>query len=211
MYSGMPSGETILAPRSRITSCWVSSVDWPPIPVAMMQPMRIGSYGASSSQPASASASPAATSANWAKRSGRRASLTDRSSLASNSRQAPAPSAMPTSPAAQRSCRLARADPERRDRAEPGDDDLRLSGIEPTQPARATIRSMASPTVLSSFMSSPLSTTPYSSSTIWASSTRSSESMSSSSKVAVAGDLALVGAEAGQRLDDAALDLFRCH
>ena len=43
MYCGIPSGETILAPRSRITSCWVSTVSIPPIPVATMQPMRIGS------------------------------------------------------------------------------------------------------------------------------------------------------------------------
>ena len=44
-------------------------------------------------------------------------------------------------------------------------------------------------------MSSPLSSTPNSSSTIWASSTRSSESTSSSSKVGVARDLVRLGAE----------------
>src|SRR4051794_31425526 len=46
------------------------------------------------------------------------------------------------------------------------------------------MRSTASPTVLSLGMSSLLSSTPYSSWTIWPSSTRSSESTSSASKVA---------------------------
>ena len=45
MYCGMPSGETIFAPLSRITSCWVSTVSIPPIPVAMTQPTRSESYG----------------------------------------------------------------------------------------------------------------------------------------------------------------------
>ena len=43
MYCGMPSGETIFAPRSRITSCCVSTVSMPPMPVAITQPMRSGS------------------------------------------------------------------------------------------------------------------------------------------------------------------------
>ena len=40
MYWGTPSGETCRAPRSRITSSWVSIVPCPPIPVAITQPTR---------------------------------------------------------------------------------------------------------------------------------------------------------------------------
>src|SRR5947209_4914776 len=76
----------------------------PPIPVATTQPIRIGSYAGSSSQPAWATASAAATTASWEKRSRRRASLTDRNSLGSNSVHAAIPSTIPHSPAAQRSC-----------------------------------------------------------------------------------------------------------
>ena len=83
MYWGMPSGETILAPRSRMMSSWASIVDWPPMPVAITHPTRSGSYGGSPSQPDCSIASLEAITANWAKRSRRRASLTDRWSLAS--------------------------------------------------------------------------------------------------------------------------------
>ena len=100
--AGIPSGDILAGPRSRSTSCWSSIVWIPPIPVARMQPSRIGSYGRSPSQPASAIASPAATSASCENRSSRRISLTVRSSLGSKSVHAPAPSKIPHSPAAQR-------------------------------------------------------------------------------------------------------------
>ena len=100
--AGIPSGDIRAGPRSRSTSCWSSIVWMPPIPVARMQPSRIGSYGSSPSQPASAIASPAATTASCEKRSSRRISLTDSSSLGSKSVHAPAPSKIPHSPAAQR-------------------------------------------------------------------------------------------------------------
>src|SRR5262249_47364634 len=64
------------------------------------------------------------------------------------------------------------ADPERGDRTDSGDD------YAARHPALLTTRSMTSPTVFTSLTSSPRSSTPNSSSTIWASSTRSSESMS---------------------------------
>ena len=83
MYWGTPSGETIFAPRSRITSCWISTVSMPPIPVPITQPIRIGSYGSSSPHPASDTASADATSASCETRSSRRASLTDRNSVGS--------------------------------------------------------------------------------------------------------------------------------
>ena len=82
MYCGTPSGDTILAPRSRITSCSISTVSIPPIPVAITQPIRIGSYGRLALQPACATGSRAVT-ANCEKRSSRRASFTDRNSLGS--------------------------------------------------------------------------------------------------------------------------------
>ena len=83
MYIGIPSGEIRIGPFSRITSRFVCTVVKPPIPVAMISPMRIGSYGWPSDQPASAIASSAATTANCAKRSSRRASLTERCSAGS--------------------------------------------------------------------------------------------------------------------------------
>src|SRR3954463_15167783 len=71
-----------------------------------------------------------------------------------------------------------RAGPERRHGAHPGDDDAAR------HQARLTTTSIASPTVLMSFTSSPFRAIPYSSSITCASSTRSSESTSSSSNVA---------------------------
>src|ERR671923_200271 len=71
-----------------------------------------------------------------------------------------------------------RADPERGDGADPGDDDLAI------HPDLVTTRSIASPTVLILPTSSPLSWTPYSSSMICESSARSRESTSRSSNVA---------------------------
>src|SRR3954454_7596917 len=101
--SGTASGETLFGPESRSTSWLCSSVPMPPMPVPMMQAIRVESYGSSSDQTASASASSEATIANCVKRSARRASLTDRCSLGSNSVQAPTPSWMPEAPARQRS------------------------------------------------------------------------------------------------------------
>ena len=75
----------------------------PPMPVPISVATRSTSYGSSSFQPASASASSEATIANCEKRSERRACLTVRYSVGSNSVAAPTPSAMPDSPAFQRS------------------------------------------------------------------------------------------------------------
>ena len=114
------------------------------MPVAMTQPIRSGSYGSSSSQPACASASPAATSASCEKRSSRRTSLTERCSLGSKSPHAPAPSAIPHDTGGPALVQRRRADAERRDRAQAGDDDPALHGPVLTT-ARLTIRSIASP------------------------------------------------------------------
>src|SRR4029453_3554339 len=70
------------------------------------------------------------------------------------------------------------SDAERRHGPHSGDDDV------PGHPSFETTRSTACRTVLMPSMSSPLSCTPYSSSTIWASSPRSSESTSSASNSA---------------------------
>jgi len=64
MYIGIPSGEIRIGPFSRITSRLVCTVVKPPMPVAMIRPIRIGSYDIASGQPASAIASSAATTAN---------------------------------------------------------------------------------------------------------------------------------------------------
>src|SRR2546423_306320 len=72
----------------------------------MPQPPRSGWYGGWKPKPACAIASADATSASCEKRSSRRASLTDRWSVGSNSPHDPAPSTIPTVPAAQRSWRV---------------------------------------------------------------------------------------------------------
>jgi hypothetical protein len=112
IISGTDSGETYCAPRSRSVS-WPSTSVWmPPMPVPSTQPTRAGSYGrpsarpGSASQPASASASAHAAIASCVKRSARRASLAERKSFGSKSAHAPSPSAIPHSPAHQRSCRV---------------------------------------------------------------------------------------------------------
>ena len=190
-------------PRSSSTSCWSSIEPMPPMPGADHAADAVGvDTGSSSPQPASASASSPPPTASWVKRSLRRASLRvrcvasgrtrgsarrrPRSRLARrpalDQRRAPTPSGV-TAPT-------------------PGDDDRAAL----VMTARATTRSIASPTVFTSLPSSPLSSTPNSSSTIWASSTRSSESTSSASNVGVAGDLVALGAELLERVEDALLD-----
>jgi hypothetical protein len=106
IMSGTESGETFFGPESRSTSWLCSSVPMPPMPVPMMQAIRVESYGSSSDQPASASASSPATIANCVKRSARRASLIERCSLGSYSLALPSPSSIPDCPASQRSCRV---------------------------------------------------------------------------------------------------------
>ena len=178
IISGTASGETFFGPESRSTSWLCSSVPMPPMPVPMMQAIRVGVVRQLAvDQPASASASSPATIANCVKRSARRASLTDRCSLGSYSRATPSPSSIPDLAGEPALIQGAGADTQRGDGADTGDDDL-------GHPARFTTRSTASPTVLILPTSSPLSFTPYSSSMICDSSARSSESTSSSSKVA---------------------------
>src|SRR6185436_208043 len=174
IISGTASGETLFGPESRSTSWLCSSVPMPPMPVPMMQAIRVGSYGSSSDQPASASASSPATIANCVKRSAR---LLDGQVLLGLVLAGLALSVLDTGlPGEPALVQGAGADTQRGDGADAGDDDL-------GHPARWTTRSTASPTVLILPTSSPLSFTPYSSSMIWDSSARSSESTSSSSKV----------------------------
>ena len=105
MISGMASGETRSAPRSRRISHCASKVAMPPMPEPITHPTSPGSAGGSlSSHPASATACAAAAIASWAKRSERRASLVLMNSVGSKSVQAPRPSAMPDRPASQPSC-----------------------------------------------------------------------------------------------------------
>ena len=101
--SGIDSGETAFGPDSSSFLWLASSVPMPPMPVPISVATRSTSYGISSFQPASASASSEATIANCEKRSERRACLTVRYSVGSNSVAAPTPSWMPDSPARQRS------------------------------------------------------------------------------------------------------------
>ena len=111
----------------------------------------VGRTGGSSSQPAAASASSPATTASWQKRSARRTSFAREEVLGHELRAAPSPSSMPDAPAIQRSTSGPAPDAERGDGARAGDDDAAA------HPARATIRSTASPTVFSSLMSSAFS------------------------------------------------------
>jgi len=105
IISGMPSGDTRPGPDSLSTSCWVSIVEMPPMPVPITVPMRVGSIGSSSPSvhPACSSASAQAAIASWAKRSVRRSSFFVSTSPGSNSLQAPTPDSIPHSPAFQRS------------------------------------------------------------------------------------------------------------
>ena len=96
----------------------------PPMPVPITQPVRSGSPGGPSSQPASSSASLEAARANCVKRSARRASLIERCSVGSNSLARPKPSSIPDSPGAPALVQGAGADAERRDGADAGDDDV---------------------------------------------------------------------------------------
>ena len=97
----------------------------PPIPVAITQPTRIGSYGslAAPSRPRPAPRR-RRRRASWAKRSRRRASLTDRCSLASKSRAGAGAVGDPDLAGGPALVQRGGAEPERRDRPEPGDDDL---------------------------------------------------------------------------------------
>src|SRR3954462_4738372 len=103
IISGTASGDTFSGPSSFRTPKPASRVPRPPMPVPSTQPIRPGSYAGSSSQPACPSASCEAASANCVKRSERRASLRVKNSSGSKLAHGASPSAMPTSPARQRS------------------------------------------------------------------------------------------------------------
>ena len=123
IISGTDSGETYWPPRSR-------SVSWPSTSVRDAADAGAehaadalgGRRAAPCSQPASASASAQAPIASCVKRSARRASLAERNSVGSKSAQRPhrRDAAHAGAPAL---VQRTRADAERRDRTDPGDDD----------------------------------------------------------------------------------------
>ena len=113
------------------------------------------------SQPASASASLAGDERELREAVGA-ARLLDREVLArARSRvQPPSPSAIPRRPRAQRSCRTRAPTPSGVTAPTPGDDDRTAVAALQSLQARSAIRSIASPTVLSSVTSAPFSSTP---------------------------------------------------
>ena len=154
--SGIDSGETVLGALRRAARCAAPRACRCRRCRCRSRSRRAsGSIGGlPSSQRASSSASAAAVSASCVKRSERRTSLTERCSLGSKSLQRPKPSSMPDWPGAPALVQGAGADAERRDGAHSRDDDGAAHD------SFASTRSTAWPTVVTPFMSSPLSCTP---------------------------------------------------
>ena len=111
-----------LAPASRSTSCWSSSVARPPMPVPITQPTSVGLVRqARRASPASAIASSAAASASWVKRSARRASCGSGVGRSNSAQRPSRPRSRTRRPSSARAA--SGADAERGDGADAGDDD----------------------------------------------------------------------------------------